>query len=323
MILSACARALPLAALLCLAAGCQSYQSASSSRGVSITESDKALLVTVNGEPFTQYHFKDVTRPFLYPVLGPGGAAMTRDWPMNDGPNDEKDHPHHKSLWYAHGEINGVDFWSESTNAGKTIHDGFIEVKSGQNAGVIKSRQKLVAKDGKVIATDVRTIRIYNTKPHRMLDYEVTIYASEGDLMLGDTKEGSMAIRVAPTMNLKGKVGQGHIVNSEGVRDADTWGKRAKWCDYYGPVNGKTVGVAIFDYPTNPRYPTWWHVRDYGLFAANPFGQHDFEKKAKGVGELKVKAGENVTFRYRFYFHEGTAEEAAIAARYDEYAAGK
>ncbi len=323
MILSALARGLPLAALLCLSAGCQSYNAASASRGVSITESDKALLVTVNGEPFTQYHFKDVTRPFLYPVFGPGGAAITRDWPMNDGPNDEKDHPHHKSLWYAHGEINGVDFWSESTNAGTTIHDGFIEVKSGRDVGVIKSRQKLVAKDGKVIATDVRTIRIHNTQPHRVLDYEVTIHASEGDLVLGDTKEGSMAIRVAPTMNLKGKVGQGHIVNSEGVRDGDTWGKRAKWCDYYGPVKGKTVGVAIFDHPTNPRYPTWWHVRDYGLFAANPFGQHDFEQKTKGVGDFKVKAGEEVTFRYRFYFHEGTTEEAAIAARYSEYAAGK
>ena len=323
MIHLACARALPLAALLCLSAGCRSYSSKETSRGVRITEAGDALLVTIRGKPFTQYHFKNVTRPFLYPVLGPGGAAMTRDWPMNDGPNDEKDHPHHRSLWFAHGEINGVDFWSESTNAGKTVHDGFLEVKSGQDAGVIKSRQKLVAKDGKVIATDVRTIRIYDTVPQRILDYDVTIHASEGDLVLGDTKEGSMAIRVAPTMNLKGKVAQGHIVNSEGVRDADTWGKRAKWCDYYGPVQGKTVGVAIFDHPTNPRHPTWWHVRDYGLFAANPFGQHDFEKKAKGVGELKLKAGEAVTFRYRFYFHESATEAADLNARYDEYVAGK
>ncbi len=315
-------RLLPFALFSSLVAGCQSYE-AGQGRQVGIAESGDVLEVTINGEPFTQYHFKGVSRPFLYPVLGPGGAPMTRDWPMNEAPNDERDHPHHRSLWFAHGEINGVDFWSESAAAGKTVHDGFIEVSSGRDEGVIKSRQKLVAGDGHVIATDVRTIRIHNTEPYRLLDYEVTIHASEGDLVLGDTKEGTMAIRVAPTMRLKGKVGQGHIVNSEGVRDGDTWGKRAKWCDYYGPVNGRTVGVAIFDHPANPRHPTWWHVRDYGLFAANPFGQHDFEKKDKGVGDLKVKAGDSVTFRYRFYFHAGTTEEAGVVSRYNAYAAGK
>ena len=323
MILAANARALPWAFLLFVSAGCQSYDAAKAGRGVTISEQAEVLEVTINGEPFTQYHFENVSRPFLYPVLGPGGAPMTRDWPMNEGPNDEKDHPHHRSLWFAHGEINGVDFWSEYTNAGRTVHDGFIEVQSGREAGVIKSRQKLVAKDGRLIATDVRTIRIHNTEPYRLMDYDVTIHASEGDLVLGDTKEGSMAIRVAPTINLKGKVAQGHIVNSEGVRDGETWGKRARWCDYYGPVNGKTVGVAIFDHPSNPRHPTWWHVRDYGLFAANPFGQHDFEKKPKGVGDLRLKTGESVTFRYRFYFHTGTTEEAGVKTRYDTYAAGQ
>jgi hypothetical protein len=156
-----------------------------------------------------------------------------------------------------------------------------------------------------------------------MMDYEVTLTASQGDLVLGDTKEGTMAIRLAPTLRLKGRVGQGHIVNSEGVRDGDTWGKRADWCDYYGPVNGKTVGVAIFDNPKNPRHPTWWHVRDYGLFAANPVGQHDFEKKPKGVGDLKIKAGDSLTFRYRFYFHQGTTEQADVAGRYAAYTGGK
>jgi hypothetical protein len=242
---------------------------------------------------------------------------------MNEGPNDEKDHPHHKSLWFAHGAINGVDFWSESPNAGTTVHDGFVEVTPGRESGVIKTRQKLVNKDGREIATDVRTLRIHNTEPYRLMDYEVTVLASAGDLVFGDTKEGTLGIRLAPTLRLKGRVGEGHIVNSEGIRDGDTWGKRAKWCAYYGPVNGRTVGVAIFDHPSNPRHPTWWHVRDYGLFAANPFGQHDFERKEAGVGDLTVKAGESVTFRYRFYLHQGTPEEAGVAARYEAYVAGK
>jgi hypothetical protein len=108
---------------------------------------------------------------------------------------------------------------------------------------------------------------------------------------------------------------------STGARDEDTWGTRADWCDYYGPVEGKTVGVAIFDHPQNPRHPTWWHVRDYGLFAANPFGRHDFEKlEDKSVGNLTVPAGKSITFRYRFYIHEGNEKEAKVAEKYAEYA---
>jgi hypothetical protein len=308
-----------LGAIVCLAG----VSSVFAKNGVEITPSGDELLITINGEVFSKYHYQGVSRPFLYPVLGPGGAAMTRDWPMHEGLYDQQDHPHHRSLWYAHGEINGVDFWSESDKAGTTVHDEFIEVKGGKEYGVIRSRNKLVDKDGKLIATDVRTIRVYASEPNRMMDYDITIHASESDLVFDDTKEGSMAIRLAPTMRVKGQVGAGHIENSEGVKDGDTWGTRAKWTDYYGPVDGKTVGVAIFDAPRNPRHPTWWHVRDYGLFAANPFGQHDFEKKEKGVGDLTVKAGDSVTFRYRFYFHEGTTAEADIEARYQEFADGK
>src|SRR5204862_6212148 len=125
-------------------------------------------------------------------------------------------------------------------------------------------------------------------------------------------------------MRLKGKVGHGHVINSNGVRDGETWGKRADWCDYYGPVDGKIVGVAIFDHPQNPRHPTWWHVRDYGLFAANPFGQHDFENLSdKHAGDLIVHAGESITFKYRFYLHAGTDQDAAIPARYTEYVNSK
>ena len=152
------------------------------------------------------------------------------------------------------------------------------------------------------------------------MDFDVTIHASHGDVTLGDTKEGSMAIRLAPTIRLQGEVGEGHIVNSEGDRDDTTWGRRAAWCDYYGPVKKNIVGVAIFDHPDNPRHPTWWHVRDYGLFAANPFGVHDFEGKPPGTGDIYIASGENKTFRYRFFFHIGDEQEAKVAERYLEYA---
>jgi hypothetical protein len=121
-------------------------------------------------------------------------------------------------------------------------------------------------------------------------------------------------------MKARGEAAQGHIINSEGQTDGATWGKRAAWCDYYGPVNGAVVGVAIFDHPDNPRHPTWWHVRDYGLFAVNPFGIHDFEKKPAGTGNLVIPAGQSVTFKYRFYFHQGDDKQGKVAERYHEYA---
>jgi hypothetical protein len=301
--------------------------------GVSIAEKEGKLRIEIGGQFFSEYHFKDVSRPFLYPVLGPAGEAYTRNYPMKQVPGEATDHIHHRSLWYAHGSINGVDFWAEQPHGkgspGKTVHEKFLEVKGGATSGVIQSLNKLVAPDGKVVGTDVRTMRILSRKDDRIVDFEVEILASHGELVLGDTKEGAMAIRVAESMRLtqpKGQpAGKGHIVNSEGVRDGQTWGKRAKWVDYHGPVGSQTLGIALFDHPSNPRHPTWWHVRDYGLFAANPFGQHDFEadKQNPTKGNLTVPAGKSVTFKYRFYFHTGDEKAGKVAERYAEYIQSK
>jgi hypothetical protein len=291
--------------------------------GVKITKQEKKLRVEINGALFTEYCFKDVPRPYFYPVIGPTGVAVNRNWPMKDGPDEEKDHPHHRSLWYTHGEINGQDFWSESGRAGKVVHNKFLKVESGPDVGVVQSSNKYVARDGEVICTDTRTHKFYSGTDGRIMDFEVTIHASQGKVVMGDTKEGSMAIRLTPTMRLKGKVGKGHIVNSEGHRDGETWGKRATWCDYYGPVEGQIVGVAIFDHPQNPKHPTWWHVRDYGLFAANPFGVSYFERKPRGTGDINIEAGESLTWRYRFYFHKGDEKQAKVDEHYQKYATMK
>ena len=294
--------------------------------GVKITEGQKKLRVDINGKLFTEYCFNDVPRPYFYPVIGPTGEPIIRHWPMNEGKDEAKDHVHHRSLWYTHGEINGQDFWGEGSGSGKVVHDKFLDVASAPDVGIIQSKNKYVARDGKVVCTDTRTHRFYNRKGHQIMDFEITIHASEGKVVMGDTKEGSMAIRLAPTMRLKtkeGKAGKGHILNSEGQKDGQTWGKRAAWCDYYGPVKDQIVGVAIFDHPKNPKHPTWWHVRDYGLFTANPFGVHNFERKEKGVGDIKIPAGESLTFKYRFYFHKGNTNQADVAEHYRQYAASQ
>lgn len=291
--------------------------------GVKITEQPDKVRVEINGDLFTEYCFTGAPHVYFYPLLGPGGTPMTRNWPMKEAEGEERDHPHHRSLWYSHGLVNGVDFWAETPKCGKIVHDKFLEVKGGAESGVIRSANKWVAPDGTVTMTDERIFRVYARPNHeRLFDFEVTLKAGDGDIVLGDTKEGSMSVRVNESMRLiqpKKQPGKGRIVQSTGVEGDKTWGKRAEWCDYSGPVNGKTVGIAIFDHPSNPKHPTWWHVRDYGLFAANPFGVQDFEKKEAGTGNITIAAGKSVTFKYRFYIHEGDEKAAKVAERYKEY----
>ena len=295
--------------------------------GVKITQQPDKLRIEINGELFTEYCFKGAPHVYFYPLLGPGGTPMSRNWPMKAVEGEDRDHPHHRSLWYSHGEVNGVDFWAESPKSGKIVHDKFLEVGSGTDSGLIRSANKWIAPDGSVTMTDERTFRVH-ARPNneRLFDFEVTLMAGDKEIVLGDTKEGSMAIRMNESMRLiqpKKQPGKGRIVQSTGVQGDKTWGKRAEWCDYSGPVDGKTVGVAIFDHPSNPKHPTWWHVRDYGLFAANPFGVHDFEKKEPGAGNLTIAAGKSITFKYRFYLHEGDEVAAKVAERYKEYTASK
>ena len=187
--------------------------------------------------------------------------------------------------------------------------------------------------DGKLIATDDTTLRFRGNATARTLDYEVTIHAQpDTPLVLGDNKDGTMSIRVAQWMNAprkdKGKdvPGRGTIITANGDRNGAAWGKRAPWCDYSAPKDGKTYGIAIFDHPQNLRHPTWWMAREYGLFAANPFGQKDFEPAAKhpvGKGDHTVAAGGKLTLRYRFYFHSGDEKSGKVAEAYAAYASGK
>ncbi|MDP3069454.1 MAG: PmoA family protein [Opitutaceae bacterium] len=306
---------------------------------VKLTRADDRVRAEIGGQLFTEYIFKGGPRPFLYPVHAADGTPMSRNFPMKtDVPGEVKDHPHHRSLWFTHGDVNGLDFWAENAGAkqGRIVSTGVEQSVSG-GAGVIKARSNWLSPDGTVQMSDETTIRVRATAEARILDYEVTLKAPAGQpVVLGDTKEGSMAIRLplwmTPPHSYSGAdkkriqhAGTGTIVNDSGVKNKDTWGKQSKWVSYYAPKDGKIYGVSMFDHPSNPRHPTWWHVRDYALFAANPFGKHDFEnlKDQPKAGNMTIPAGGSVTFRWRFYFHMGDEKAARIAERYQDYAAGK
>jgi hypothetical protein len=332
-------RVLPLLALVSLLAPAATLQAAGAN-DVKLTRAADRVRVELGGQLFTEYIFKGAPKPFLYPVLASDGTEMMRHFPVkNDVAGEVRDHPHHRSLWFTHGAVNGVDFWAESDlkKQGQIVNES-VEHSVKGGVGEIRSRNKWVGPDGTVHATDDTVIRARSLAGGaRVLDYEVTLRAPAGKpVVFGDTKEGSMAIRLPLWMTpphsynvnkqRQRHEGTGTIVNAEGIKNDATWGKRSTWVDYHAPKDGKVYGVAMFDHPKNPQHPTWWHVRSYALFAANPFGKHDFEPEHKAnpkAGDLTIPAGGSVTFRWRFYFHMGDEKQAKVAERYKEYAAGK
>lgn len=292
-------------------------------QGVTLEPSEKALEIRIDGEPFTTYVTNGMFKPYWWPMHGPTGKPITRAFPMKLGIKGElPDHPHHRSFWFTHGSVNGVDFWAETPAAGKTVHREFVKTISGPVFGEMVVDVDWLDRKGNKVCSDQRSLRVYRVPDVRLFDFAITLRATEGPVVFGDTKEGMFGFRVAGTMNWKQPSSRpkGTLTNSTGALDKDVWGKRAEWCDYHGPVEGETVGIAIFDSPTNLRHPTYWHARDYGLFCANPFGVGDFTGDKKNDGGHTVPKGEELSFHYRIYMHKGTTQEANVAKNYAAFA---
>lgn len=294
----------------------------SNSNGVELVdEPGERVSVFLNRKLFTHYYYGPAyPRPFLHPLIGPYGSTVTRDFPMPGGPETERrDHKHHRSVWTAWGEINGVDDWSEEAGHGRVVHRRFDELRQGPVFGRIVAINDWVSKEGRKVCEETREITFYNVPASaRIFDYNVTFVAAEGPLRFGDTKEGGIvSVRVASSMDV---TAGGKIQNSfGGLNEPETWGKRAHWCDYSGLAAGKNVGIAIFDHPSNFRHPTYWHVRNYGLMTANPFGTSYFTGDKANDGSHEVPAGGRFSFRYRLLVHKGDAAEGEVAERYHDY----
>jgi len=289
---------------------------------VTAERSKNGAVVKIDGQPFTEYLVASGTKPVLWPIIGPTGKPLTRAFPMAEAAEEKvRDHIHHRSFWFTHGKVNGVDFWLESKTKGGTIkHREFTKVQSGPFATVVAVND-WQAPDGKKVCEEQQTLRFGTQGDARWIDFDTTIKATEGPVTFGDTKEGSFGVRVAESMRVDSKKG-GRIVNSEGQTDGDAWGRPAAWVDYHGPVDGQTVGIAILNHPSSFRFPTHWHVRTYGLFAANPFGLHDFPGGKDKNGTHTIPAGQSMTLRYRVLLHRGDEKEGKVAEAFTAYAKG-
>jgi hypothetical protein len=295
---------------------------------VTAERSDHGAIVKIDGQLFTEYYTKAGQSPALWPIISPTGKAVTRSFPFTQAdPQETEDHPHHQSLWLTHDQVSGADFWMANKNEGKGAdgphikHREFVAVKSAGATAQIVTRNDWM-NGNRRICEDERTI-IFGTRPgdDRWMDFQITIKATDSDVTFGDTKEGTFALRVADSMRVDAKQG-GKITNSEGQTNADAWGLPARWVDYTGPVDGEIVGIAMFSHPKSFRPVPRWHVRTYGLFTANPFGQRDFPKpELADQGAVALKKGESLTLRYRVLVHAGETDRSALEQAFQEFAA--
>ncbi|MBK1879847.1 PmoA family protein [Pelagicoccus mobilis] len=305
---------LPLTASLCISCSDTSVNIAD------IQEKEGDYIVTIDGQLFTQY-LHDEQKPFLYPVIGPTGVNMTREFPMKkDVPGESQDHPWQSSVFFTHGSVNGHDFWNERTEEQQDARIELIEVEEAKQDSKgqahITATHKWTHK-GETLMTDRTEISFSADAEKRIIDFKISLIASEADVELGDTKEGCMGVRMHHKFRVKDQGAQ--VINSAGDSGKSVWGKSAKWITYSNEILGENLAISMLDHPDNFRYPTTWHARDYGLVAANAFGLKHFTKDENNSGDIILKKGEQLSFSYRLIFQKGDPQATDLDQLHQEW----
>ncbi len=304
--------------------------------------------VLVGDRPFTAYIYPEsLKKPVLFPILTALGAAVTRGYPLEPRPGERLDHPHQVGLWLTYGDVNGVDFWNNSTvrppelqaQMGTIVHRGIDRVAGGAGQGQLAVRADWVLPGGRVALHETTLFTFRGEEEARFIDRETKLQAAGGRVVLGDNKEGLLGIRVAralesptkepvlltdaagraaeaPVLDNTGVTGE--YLSSEGKRGDAVWGTRARWVALCGLLDGAPVTLAILDHPENPGHPTYWHARGYGLFAANPLGQRVFSDGRESL-LLTLAPGERVTFRFRVVLVPAACDAGKVNALYQAY----
>lgn len=275
------------------------------------------ISVSIDGKPFTDYWFgkrpdRPYVRPFFFPVLAADGTPVTADH------YGQKEHPHHNSLWVGQGEVNGADHWDLGLGANQPRQRHIRFERLGGDT--IVEDIEWESKKHEPMLHERRTMK-FTPFPDgsRGIEFTLEFTPINGPVTFGDTKEaGLVAIRVNDAIPQDHPV----LTNSTGAQgEKATWGKAADWCDISGQIDGKEYGVAAMDSPHNPRHPTRWHVRQYGLLGANPFGLSYFDKGTpKHAGDFVMQPGKTVTFQYLVVVHQGDAASAHLPEKYKAFA---
>ena len=308
---------------------------------LSVSESAKGALVKIGDQTFAEYvvTHDGTNMPYLWPIYGPTQKAMTRAYPMAMVEGEQHDHPHHRGLCFGHESIGGYDTWAERatfeeqlenknpervakakerlTHLGTIQHRKFETLEAKNGTATIVALSDYLDNAGKKLLEERRTMIFSVSGDQRIIDVDIELIASEGEIVADDRKDSGLSIRVPTSMAVDSKLG-GKIINSEGDTDKDAWAKRARWCDFHGPVEGEHLGIAMLNHPASFRFPTYWHARTYGLFTANPFGLQSLNP-AEANGAHTLKPGEPLKLYHRFIFHKGDEKAAQIEAAWQAY----
>jgi hypothetical protein len=291
---------------------------------VQITRQPDQATIRIDGRKVSTFYFGPaVTKPFLWPLTTASGIELTRHWPMDPIEGDLHDHIHHRGLWFAHSLVNGFDFWNSDPSyhtpkMGTQVVTAITKSDGGTLAADLEWRDPA----GHVLLGEKRAF-VFHTGDPRFVDVDILLTARE-DVTFGDEKDGVFGIRLARELEeplAADPLRTGQMTSSEGCRqEVGCWGKRADWLDVSGRFAAGAAGIAVFDHPDNPRFPTYWHVRGYGLLAANIFGVKFFTKDTRVDGSYPLHKGQTLHFRYRVVLHEGDAAGAKIPNLYREWA---
>lgn len=317
--------------LLALAAGLSAAVSFgdSSAEPVDVAVQEASVDIRIGGRPFTTFFYDPaVAKPYFHPLRSALGTVVTRGFPIVANiPHEDHDEPHQRPMYFAHGDINGFDFWGEAaypkwsdhpaSTFGRTVFRSLDEARGGADAGNLQATFDLLTPSG-VLGREIQRYRFSGNAQTRTIDCQFSIVATDRPLVIGDTKEGTFAIRVVKALDSP----PGRMVNADTASgEKNIWGKQSAWVDYYGRVGGEDVGVAILDYPGNLRSPTYWHARAYGLLAANPFGVSQFSRSRQHTGAYTIPAGSSLVLRYRVFIHHGNPFNAGVADEHRRFAA--
>jgi hypothetical protein len=312
---------------------------------VVVRDADRRVDITVDGKPFTSYIWPTtLKKPVLFPLRSAAGTELTRGFPPR--PGERADHPHHVGLWFNYGDVGGIDFWNNSdATAGKPkmgtiVHTSIGSAKSGAGMGSLEVSADWVNDDDKSVMLKEATRLVFHaTADARIIDRITTLTAAGGPVTFGDSKEGmyGMRLRRQLEMPVKGpaeftdasgkvtKVEQldntgvtGSYLTSEGKEGGAAWGTRANWCALSGTVDNEPVTIVVFDHPSNPHHPAYWHARDYGLFAVNPLGRKGYDAKQEEE-HTTIAAGGSQRFVFRVLLLHGKPTAAEIETRYKEF----
>ena len=318
-----------------------------------VEDSDnKKIDVMVDGNLLTTYQWPDnICKPVLYPVLTASGTEITRGYPIKPRVGERMDHNHQIGNWLTYGDVNGYDFWGNGSrglgtrndNGGVIKHLSVEKIREGSGKGYFITTGSWVDPSDKELLKEKTEYHFIADGTNRIIDRVTTLTAVGDEVSMPDTKEGMFGIRVAKqlelpaggTATLYGSDGQPHKVDasddktvsgdylsSEGVTGLEVWGTRARWMNLFGTIGDEKISLVICDHPKNPSYPTYWHARGYGLFAANPLGWNDFTNKKEQLN-FKIPAGESVTFRYRIIISSDNHLSTEVINGYADDFAGK